>query len=114
MLPDGVRSRDDVEILIRLEASVRRYDRAFAGWLVANVVDYAVWGERPTGVVTDAIAAWLAGLLDADRPVLARIAREIARETQEVGGTLEEVVSQDAGMEAAMAAAQVGGGEARV
>jgi hypothetical protein len=114
VLPDGVRSREDIEILIRLEASVRRYDRAFAGWLVANVVDYAVWGERPTGVVTDAIAAWLAGLLDADRPVLARIAREIARETQEVGGTLEEVVSQDAGMEAAMAAAQGGGGEARV
>jgi hypothetical protein len=36
VLPDGVRSRDDVEILIRHEASVRRSDRAFAGWLVAN------------------------------------------------------------------------------
>ncbi|WP_406856444.1 hypothetical protein ABEG18_02100 [Alsobacter sp. KACC 23698] len=115
VLPDGVRSREDIEILIRLEASVRRYDRSFAGWLVANVVDYAVWGERPTGVVTDEIAAWLAGLLDADRPVLARIAREIARETQEVGGVLEEAVLQDAGMEAAMAAAgEVGGSEARV
>jgi hypothetical protein len=45
--------------------------------------------------------------------VLARIARQIARETQEMGGVLENVALQDAGMEAATAVAEVSGGEVR-
>jgi hypothetical protein len=113
VLPDGVSSREEIELLIRLEAAVKRYDRSFAGWLVANVVDYAVWGERPTGVITEDLSAWLAGLLDPSRPVLARIAREIARETQDVGGALDAEIGV---ADVAVAPAPVGeaGREARV
>ena len=57
------------------------------GWLVAAVVDFAVWGERPTGYVEGEAAAWLPGLcpVTAWRPRLPRmIAREIEREAEAV------------------------------
>lgn len=93
VLPDGVSSREEIETLLRIEREVRRYDRSFAAWLVAHVVDYAVWGERPTGVLTEEMSEWLAPLLDKSRPVLVRIAKEIAAEAQEVGTSLDEFVA---------------------
>jgi hypothetical protein len=87
VLPDGVSTREEAELLIRLDGRVARADEAWIDWLVAAVVDFAVWGERPTGAVEGEAAEWLKGLLAAtDTPTKAarRIAREIRREADRV------------------------------
>ena len=63
VLPDGIACRDAADMLIALERAVPDADAAFADLLVALVVDFAVWGERPSGYVDRAVAAWLAASL---------------------------------------------------
>ena len=87
ILPDGISSRDEAEILIGLDRAIAR---AYAGWsrfLVVALVDFVVWGDRPTGIVTEDTARWLAAALTGasgtPSPRSARlIAREIAEEAQ--------------------------------
>ncbi|MDF2597763.1 MAG: hypothetical protein K0Q54_586 [Methylobacterium brachiatum] len=84
VLPEGIMSRDEADMLIALERAVIGSD-AFADFLVASVVDFAVWGLRPTGYIDRDVAAWLASSLsgrDGPTPVGARIAMEIVREAQ--------------------------------
>ena len=74
VLPEGIMSRDEADMLIALERAV-----------VASVVNFAVWGLRPTGYIDRQVAAWLASSLsgrDGPSPVGARIAMEIVREAQ--------------------------------
>src|SRR4029078_10531867 len=40
ILPDGISSRAQAELLLPLDQSVSRADRAFADWLVAMMVDF--------------------------------------------------------------------------
>lgn len=85
ILPEGILERDEADLLIALERSAVDADGAFADALVALVVDFAVWGERPTGYVDRAVAEWLAASLagrGGPSPVAARIAMEIVREAQ--------------------------------
>ena len=58
VLPDGISCRDGAELLLTLERTVSRADRAFSDWLVAMMVDFVVWGMRPTGIVDGETAAW--------------------------------------------------------
>ena len=51
ILPNGICSRAEAELLLTLDQIVSRADRAFADWLVAMMVDFVVWGVRPTGSV---------------------------------------------------------------
>lgn len=84
VLPDGFMNREDADLLIALERAVIVSD-AFADFLVASVVDFAVWGTRPTGYIDRDVAAWLAASLsgrDGPSPVGARIAMEVIREAQ--------------------------------
>src|SRR5215207_230519 len=62
ILPDGISSREEADLLLTLEPTVGQADRAFADWLVAMVVDFVVWGMRPTGTVDAETAAWLTPL----------------------------------------------------
>jgi hypothetical protein len=92
VLPDGLMTREDADLLIALERAVVGTD-AFADYLVAAVVDFAVWGTRPTGYIDRDVAAWLAASLsgrDGPSPVGARIALEIVREAQ---GSAESLVA---------------------
>ena len=59
-----------------------RADRAFGDWLVAMMVDFVVWGMRPTGTVDAETAAWLAPFLVGQRTTktMRRLARELAAE----------------------------------
>jgi hypothetical protein len=85
VLPDGLTSRDEADMLIALDRCVTATDDAFADYLVASVVDFAVWGERPTGYIDADVARWLvASLRNGSGPTLvaARIAREVVREAQ--------------------------------
>ena len=82
VLPDGLTSRDEADMLIALDRCVTATDDAFADYLVASVVDFAVWGERPTGYIDADVARWLvASLRNGSGPTLvaARIARCLAQ-----------------------------------
>ena len=57
ILPDGISSREEAELLLTLEQTVGLADRAFADWLVATMVDFVVWGTRPTGTIDTDTAA---------------------------------------------------------
>ncbi len=87
ILPDGISSRDEAELLLTLAQTVGRADRAFGDWLVAMMVDFVVWGTRPTGVIDGETASWLAPFLLGQRTrTMRRLARELAAEADH-GGT---------------------------
>jgi hypothetical protein len=94
ILPEGLIDRAEVEALLDLDATVSRSDAAWTEWLVASVVDYAVWGERPTGYVESEGASWLLGLLTRhgmSTKASRLIAREVAREAQAVDEAIEGI-----------------------
>src|SRR5215218_5429611 len=51
LLPNGAMTREQVEALIAMDAAVSRADPAWAAYLTSTVVDFVVWGSRPTGYV---------------------------------------------------------------
>jgi hypothetical protein len=93
-LPGGLSSFEEARILLQLDANVARTDRAWFGWLVATIVDFAVPSEGPR-VADDGLEAQLA-LENASTRARRRIAREI-REAQRrqpgsrLGPALEEI-----------------------
>src|SRR5215207_10990317 len=88
IFPDGISSREEAELLLSLAQTVGRADRAFGDWLVTMMVDFVVWGMRPTGTVSAETAAWLAPFLVGQRTTktMRRLARELAAEADH-GGT---------------------------
>src|SRR5688572_25830035 len=53
ILPEGVTSREEAELLITLDRSVLEADRSWADYLVETIMDYVVWVEEPTGSIDD-------------------------------------------------------------
>jgi hypothetical protein len=91
IFPDGIVSREEADVLIALDRAVAKADAGFAEFLVRAVVDYAVWGARPTGYVNQDGARWLTQSLSCGAgptETAARIAFEIVKEAQEVDETL--------------------------
>ena len=86
LLPDGVGSRDEADLLLALDRSVDVVDPAWTEWLVPAIVDFVVWGERPTGYIGEDTARWLAASLARGGKTAHRIASEVAREAQSVYG----------------------------
>ena len=89
VLPDGINSRDDTELLISLDRDVSRSNREWERWLVAMVVDFVVWTERPTGVVDEDTAFWLAATLNCEGARATKTGRLIAREVVQEAGAFE-------------------------
>ncbi len=89
---DGVRSRVEAEILLQLARAVKPVDPAWADFVAASIVDFVVWGERPTGYVDPDTADWLVAVLsEKGAPNLSRrIAREIMKEAQDVDARFAE------------------------
>ena len=90
VLPEGLMTREEADLLIALERAVVGTE-AFADFLVASVVDFAVWGTRPTGYIDSDVAVWLAASLsgrEGPSPVGARIAMEVVREAQDSAESL--------------------------
>jgi hypothetical protein len=90
ILPEGILNREDAEILIALDQAIERKDSSWTGYLVSVIVDYAVWGSRPTGYVDPETARWLVSWLSCENPTKAtvRIACELVSEAQEVDEAL--------------------------
>ncbi len=85
VLPDGLTCREEADMLFGLDRAMPDADEAFGEWLVASVVDFAVWGERPTGHIDADTAHWLAASLACGRGPTAtgaRIAVEVVREAE--------------------------------
>jgi hypothetical protein len=98
ILPDGLLNRTQTELLLNLDREIPRADGAWTDWLVAAVVDFAVWGERPTGSVEGDAARWLTEVLTrGERLTKAgrRIAREVRREAQTVGEPLASLAPDE-------------------
>jgi hypothetical protein len=98
ILPDGVSSRDEAELLIRLDTGVARSDVAWTDWLVGVIVDFVVWVERPTGSVEGEAAQWLMSeLLGGGAPTKAgrQIAREVWREAQRVDDPMASFATEE-------------------
>jgi hypothetical protein len=96
---DGVTSRKEVEVLLHLARRVPAADPAWKGFLVKAVVDFVVWGARPTGYVDPDTARWLTGLLAkrGTSRLARRIAREVVREAQQVDPRLTEFAQSRVG-----------------
>jgi hypothetical protein len=80
IFPDGIGFRREAEALVALDREIARADAAWARWLVTTIVEFVVWAERPTGIVDERTALWLADALSRDgKTRLGKSARLIAR-----------------------------------
>ena len=78
-----------------MDAAVRRADPAWAAYLTSTVVDFVVWGSRPTGYVDPHAAQWLEPLLCSNPSKAARqILREVLREAKAVDPVLRDAMLQ--------------------
>jgi hypothetical protein len=90
VLPDGPACREDADMLIALDRAVPSVP-AWGDYLVSAVVDFAVWTQRPTGVVDAEAARWLADSLSCGAGPTAngaRVAFETVREAHRVDDAL--------------------------
>ena len=89
ILPDGIPSRAAADALLALDRTLEA-DPLWLDLLTPAVVNYAVWGSRPTGVVNAETANWLLTALTIGEPTptALRILQEILSEAQEIDPTL--------------------------
>jgi hypothetical protein len=89
---DGVRNRIEAEVLLQLARAVQPADPAWNDFVVASIVDFSVWGSRPTGYVDAAMAEWLIAILSEGgaTALTRRIARAIVAEAQDVDPRLAD------------------------
>lgn len=66
LLPDGLGAREEAELLIELDRHVSRADDVWSRFLIATLVEFVVWAERPTGIVDEDTARWLGAALTGD------------------------------------------------
>jgi hypothetical protein len=90
LLPDGIMSRHEAEFLVALDREIAGAHAAWSAYLIGSLVDYAVWGARPTGTIDRETGAWLAALLTGagSSPLAGRILAEIVREADRVDAAL--------------------------
>ena len=82
----------EAEILLQLASAIEEPDPAWTDFVVAAIIDFVVWGERPTGYVERDTADWLVAVLSQKgaRQLSRRIAREIMKEAQDVDARFAE------------------------
>ena len=91
VLPDGVMTREEAEALLILDRTVERMDPTWAAYLSDTIVDFVVWGCRPTGYVDQETAHWLETLLSVKPTKAARqILGEVLHEAEGVDQVLTD------------------------
>jgi len=88
ILPARITMREQAEVLIALDKSVDKADRAWRSYLIATVRDFVIWGLPPAGRIDRDKAEWIVGALASGGPTARVIAREIAREALQVDEAL--------------------------
>jgi hypothetical protein len=91
VLADGILCREEADVLIALDRAVPQAGQDFRDFVVASVVDFAVWTSRPTGYVDRDTARWLATSLSCGSgptPTALRIGFEVVKEAQQVDEAL--------------------------
>jgi hypothetical protein len=85
VLGDGLTSRPEAEALLALDRSLPAHE-SWGDVLVALMVDFVVWGTRPTGKVTAEEGEWLVAALEVGTPTptALRIAHAIAEEAEQI------------------------------
>jgi hypothetical protein len=81
-LPRGVTSREDAELLLRLDGMIERADRAWTDWLAAAVFDFAVFSERSVDAVASGTCEWLMDVLAA-LDISTKATRRLERDLQQ-------------------------------
>jgi hypothetical protein len=80
-LPGGITNREELEILISLNAKLLRADKAWAQWLVSAVADFVAIRDACERSFEGAAGKWVQHLLAGSATKLGlRIARQIRRE----------------------------------
>ncbi|GGK22852.1 hypothetical protein [Salinarimonas ramus] len=94
-LETGISTREEADVLIALDRAVKRPDEAAAqAWselFASLLVDFVVWGARPTGFVDQSLARWLVTAVNACGGPTENARRAVAqmvREAQRVDETL--------------------------
>ena len=93
IMEDGVMIRVEAEALLALDRTLDAHE-SWGPALTALVVDFVVWGQRPTGVVTNDDAMWLTTALDVGGPTetAMNIAYGILDETQRVDAAILDFI----------------------
>jgi hypothetical protein len=68
VLPHGVASRRQAEMLLALEGDIGCADDAFRAFLVDEIARFVVWDDRPTGRLDESKIAWLCAVLGREWP----------------------------------------------
>ena len=89
LLADGISSHAVADALLALDRTLDA-DPIWADFLTPAIVDFAVWGLRPTGVINAETANWLLTALTIGdpTPTALRILEEIASSAHEVDPAL--------------------------
>ena len=105
VLEDGLASRAEAEALLALDRTVPA-DESWGTVVTALMVDFVVWGSRPTGKVTADDARWLAAALDIGTPTgtAERIAKAILEEAEQVDEALFALVRRGRAAQSGLAA----------
>ena len=57
ILPDGITTREEAEVLIALDEAIQRIDKAWTDALVASITRFVVWTSDPPGTVDEEASA---------------------------------------------------------
>ena len=90
ILPNGLMCREEADTLIALERAAAP-SRAFADYIVPEVVEFVVWSCRPTGYVEAGSAQWLTTTLGCGTgptETAMRIAFAVVKEAERVDEAL--------------------------
>jgi hypothetical protein len=60
-------TQDEAEALFDIERSAEPHSEDWAEFLVDTIVDYLLWQQRPSGVLSEAQAEWLISQVDRTR-----------------------------------------------
>jgi hypothetical protein len=85
VLPNGVETRDEADVLIALDRALHEKDDSWSAYMLQTVVDFVVWSSRPTGRVDRDTAEWLIASLGCGTgpsEIAVAIAFDIIREAE--------------------------------
>lgn len=85
VLPNGIETRDEADLLIALDRAIHDKDESWSVFMIQTVVDFVVWSSRPTGRVDRETAEWLMASLGCGTgpsETAVAIAFEIVREAE--------------------------------